>query len=240
MSEQLQPPPVPRRRLASEVAERLQAQILDGTFKPGDRLPPERELAAQLRVNRSSLREALKKLEQLRLVEIQQGSGIRVRSPEAASLELITENVVVDGEPNYPVIRDVLELRDGFYVSIVRLAVQRAKPDDSRSLVELIGRGTRPDVTPVEFIVFCLEVLDRLARMTQNQVIVLLSASLRRFQANFPSSAEIFEKDRANYVRLFKLLAHAIEARDAGSMTRALQQLLSKSSESILGTLQDT
>ncbi len=228
------------RGLANEVAERLQARILDGTFKPGDRLPSERELAAQLRVNRSSLREALKKLEQLRLVKIRKGSGIRVRSPEAASLELITESVVIDGEPNVPLIRDVLEMRDGFYLSIARLALQRAKPEDLKSLVELVRRGARPEVEATEFVVFSLDVADRLARMTQNRVIVLLSASLRRFQANFPAVPELFESDRRSYARSFKLFAHALEARDAGTMTRALGELLSKSSEAILGKIQDS
>lgn len=63
-----------RRPLADEVAERIQAMILDGTLQPGDRLPAERELAEQLGVNRSSLREALKKLEQLRLIRDPGGS----------------------------------------------------------------------------------------------------------------------------------------------------------------------
>jgi GntR family transcriptional repressor for pyruvate dehydrogenase complex len=48
-----------RRLLPEEVAAQIQAKILDGSFAPGDRLPPERTLASQLHVNRSSVREAL-------------------------------------------------------------------------------------------------------------------------------------------------------------------------------------
>jgi DNA-binding FadR family transcriptional regulator len=61
-----------RRLLPSEVAAQIQAKIIDGSSAPGDCLPPERELASRLHVNRSSVREALKKLEELRLVDIQQ------------------------------------------------------------------------------------------------------------------------------------------------------------------------
>ena len=57
-----------RRRIADTLAETLRERILSGALRPGDRLPPERELALELRVNRGSLREALKKLELLRLV----------------------------------------------------------------------------------------------------------------------------------------------------------------------------
>ena len=55
----------PKRGRPDEVADRLQAEILRGKFRPGDRLPTERELAEQLCVNRSSVREGLKKLQQL-------------------------------------------------------------------------------------------------------------------------------------------------------------------------------
>ena len=78
-----------RRLLPDAVAEHIQSAILRGELRAGDRLPPERALAERLNVNRSSVREGLKKLEQLRLVEIQQGSGIRVRHPEEGSFDLI-------------------------------------------------------------------------------------------------------------------------------------------------------
>ena len=55
----------PRGVLPDAVADQIQTKILNGTIRAGDRLPPERELALQLGVNRSSVREALKKLEQL-------------------------------------------------------------------------------------------------------------------------------------------------------------------------------
>ena len=71
-----------RRPLVNDVAERIQRKILAGPLHAGDRLPGERALAVELGVNRGSVREALKKLEQLRLIEIQQGSGIRVRKLE--------------------------------------------------------------------------------------------------------------------------------------------------------------
>ncbi|MGH2606214.1 MAG: FadR/GntR family transcriptional regulator, partial [Anaerolineales bacterium] len=48
--------PVPHRTLAESVAGQLAAKVLDGTFKPGDQLPPERELISQLEVSRATLR----------------------------------------------------------------------------------------------------------------------------------------------------------------------------------------
>ena len=68
--------PVERPRVAEEIVEQIRSLILTGQYAPGDKLPPERELARQLGVNRASLREALKKLEHLGLVKIRQGDVI--------------------------------------------------------------------------------------------------------------------------------------------------------------------
>src|SRR5258708_4352384 len=61
--------------LSETVAGRLAASILDGTFKTGDQLPPERELMSQLGVSRATLREALKALGESKLIEARPGIG---------------------------------------------------------------------------------------------------------------------------------------------------------------------
>lgn len=78
--------PIPERTPVSRsAAERLRRIIEDGHLKPGDRLPPQRELADHLRVSRASLREALSALETLGLVSVQPGRGVYVcvRPPAA-------------------------------------------------------------------------------------------------------------------------------------------------------------
>ena len=119
-----------RRLLPSEVAAQIQAKILDGSFAPGDRLPPERELASQLHVNRSSVREALKKLEELRLVEIQQGSGTRVCDTEHASFELLFAMTFPAGPQNVTWIRELLELREVLLPGVLRIGLERASDEE--------------------------------------------------------------------------------------------------------------
>jgi molybdopterin/thiamine biosynthesis adenylyltransferase/DNA-binding transcriptional regulator YhcF (GntR family) len=67
--------PVPRKSLTDVVAAKLAASILEGTLPPGSQLPPERELMLQLEVSRSTVREALKVLEDSRLIEARPGVG---------------------------------------------------------------------------------------------------------------------------------------------------------------------
>lgn len=64
-----------RTKLSDQIAERLQTMIADGSLQPGAKLPPERELAEQLKVSRPSLREAIQKLSYMGLLTSRQGGG---------------------------------------------------------------------------------------------------------------------------------------------------------------------
>jgi GntR family transcriptional regulator, transcriptional repressor for pyruvate dehydrogenase complex len=61
--------------LVDSASRRVASMILDGTLRPGDRLPPERELAARLGISRGALREALRSLEYVGLLQARVGSG---------------------------------------------------------------------------------------------------------------------------------------------------------------------
>src|SRR5262245_26799715 len=80
-----------RERHSDRIAAGLRQAILRGRYRPGQRLPAERELASRLAVNRGSVREALKKLEQLGLVEIRRGDGALVRHLHEASVEVVRD-----------------------------------------------------------------------------------------------------------------------------------------------------
>src|ERR1700693_3227398 len=66
-------------RRYEQVADQIRKLVSDGTLKPGDLLPPERELAAKLGVGRSSIRDAVRTLEVMGILEARQGHGTVVR-----------------------------------------------------------------------------------------------------------------------------------------------------------------
>src|ERR1700676_383038 len=70
--------PVVRASVPDLVFAVLRDAILSGQYRPGERLPTQRTLAAELDVNMASVREALKRLEQLRLVDVRHGDATRV------------------------------------------------------------------------------------------------------------------------------------------------------------------
>ena len=77
---------VKQERLSDAIVRQLENLILEGVLRPGERLPPERELAAQLQVSRPSVREALQRLEAAGLVETRHGGGTFVRNAFAETL----------------------------------------------------------------------------------------------------------------------------------------------------------
>lgn len=72
--------------VTDEAIDKIQGLIISGSWGPGDRLPKESELAAQLGLSRNSLREAVRALSQLRVLEVRQGDGTYVTSLEPALL----------------------------------------------------------------------------------------------------------------------------------------------------------
>ncbi|MGB0036517.1 MAG: FadR/GntR family transcriptional regulator [Candidatus Acidiferrales bacterium] len=77
---------VRKTKVYEKISEQIQRLIRDGLLKPGDKLPPERELAEMFQVSRSSLRDAIRSLELIGLVEPRQGEGTVVRDITADSL----------------------------------------------------------------------------------------------------------------------------------------------------------
>src|ERR1700712_5164361 len=136
--------PVEKQRVAEEIAEQLRSLILTGQYPPGSKLPPERELSKRLRVNRASLREALKKLEHLGLVRIRQGDGTRVQNfMETGGIELV-QHLLPLAAAKPELIRDLLEFRQILGREIARLAAARNR-SDAEGIARLRAMADRAD-----------------------------------------------------------------------------------------------
>ena len=124
--------PVRQPRIADVITERLEAMILEGSLAPGQRLPPERELAERFGVSRPSLREAIQKLSARGLLASRQGGGTFV-SEELKSgysdplLELLSRHSEFH--------LDLLEFRDALEGISAYYAALRSTPADKELLI---------------------------------------------------------------------------------------------------------
>src|SRR5947209_9767795 len=119
---------VPRASLPDHVFAQIREAVLSGEYLPGERLPPQRALAAEFGVNMASVREALKRLEQLRLVDVRHGDGTEVldwrRSGGLEALVLRDRAGAGEGVQE-PFARDLFEARRLLLVEAARLAARR-------------------------------------------------------------------------------------------------------------------
>jgi GntR family transcriptional regulator, transcriptional repressor for pyruvate dehydrogenase complex len=116
--------PLHRSRLYEQLVERLLALVHELDLKPGDRLPPERELSADLGVSRASVRQALVVLEVQGLVEVRHGEGAILldQKPDSAVLSAVTAH-----RRRLP---EVIEAREALEVQLASLAAQRRTQQD--------------------------------------------------------------------------------------------------------------
>lgn len=104
--------PLQKTRLHEGIVSLIRNRILSGELLPGGKLPAERDLAEGLAVNRSTLREAMKKLEMLGLVEIRHGDGVYVMDYlQSGNLELLPDLMRAGGRINRDILRGLLDLR---------------------------------------------------------------------------------------------------------------------------------
>ncbi|MGH9379412.1 MAG: FadR/GntR family transcriptional regulator [Thermoanaerobaculia bacterium] len=116
-----------REGLSQEIARKLIDYILSGEVAPGARMPSERALASALGVGRSAVREALKSLGLLGLVEVRQGDGTYLRKPDSELLPRVIEWGLLLGEPRT---LDLVDARQHLEVTVARLAAERRDDED--------------------------------------------------------------------------------------------------------------
>jgi GntR family transcriptional regulator, transcriptional repressor for pyruvate dehydrogenase complex len=128
--------PVRRQSVADQVFRRLRDSILSGEIPPDGALPAERELAARFGVNRHAVREAVKRLEQVRLVRVSQGADTRVADwRRHAGLDVAAQLAGAGGPLAVATMtRDMLEMRACIGADAARLCAERAD-DAARATV---------------------------------------------------------------------------------------------------------
>ncbi|MGH9207694.1 MAG: FadR/GntR family transcriptional regulator, partial [Acidimicrobiales bacterium] len=129
--------PVNRRSVTEAVFEQIVSDVLSGEMQPGEALPSERRLAEVLEVSRAAVREALKRLSAVGLVEVRQGDVTTVRDfRRHAGLDLLPQLLFRDGKLDISVAQSVLEARLRNGPPVAELAAERHGPE----LAELLDK----------------------------------------------------------------------------------------------------
>lgn len=132
-------------KIYEEVIYQLRQKIISGELGPGDMLPPEKVLAERMGVSRASVREALKVLEFLDLIESKPGGGTSI-SPLHADI-LIEQLNAITASPSSTLLLDLLELREVLEPKIVELAIERASDEEIANIEKMLQELNMADET---------------------------------------------------------------------------------------------
>ncbi len=124
-------------KLYEEVAKQIERLILEGGLKPGDKLPPERELAEMFQVSRSSVRDAIRALQLVGLVEPRQGEGTVVRDLSADALVSPLTSLLVRKRE---LVGELLDVRKMIEPPLAARAARHASAEEIAYLEDILRR----------------------------------------------------------------------------------------------------
>jgi GntR family transcriptional repressor for pyruvate dehydrogenase complex len=153
--------------LPKKIAARLLSLIKEKHLRPGDKLPPERELAAMMQVSRPSLREALQALALMNIVEMRQGDGTYVTSLEP---ELLVEPLDFVFSLDDSTLLELFEARKIVEVGLVGLAAQRITAEELADLENCLTKSLQTAADPDAFLLADLELHKKIGLAARNPI----------------------------------------------------------------------
>jgi GntR family transcriptional regulator, transcriptional repressor for pyruvate dehydrogenase complex len=197
------------------VVDRLQGLILGKKLAPGSKLPPERQLCQQLGVSRTVLREAIKHLSAVGLVEEITGRGTFVSRP---NLDAVRRSLQVClGWHAQAVLENLVELRRLIEVEIAGLAAMHATEEEIQSLGKNVAEmetEVGPNSNVQKFMNLDLEFHSGLARATHNELFVMLFDAISGAMVGIWEKMHNDPEERKHGIQYHKKILSAIEQRN--------------------------
>jgi GntR family transcriptional repressor for pyruvate dehydrogenase complex len=225
--------PIKREPIATQVARRLVEFILSGQVEPGARMPSERALAEAFGVGRSAMREALKGLSLIGLVEVRQGDGTFLRKADSALLPEVIEWGLLLGEQRT---LDLVEARQEIEVAITGLAAKRRTDGDLADLRAILDRMAHLPTIP-EFVdadvQFHLRLADAAGNLVLRDIHASVQALLRAWIARVMQAGGNIQLSYEEHVPILDAIARG----DAPAAKAAMEVHMSAAADRLRATL---
>jgi GntR family transcriptional repressor for pyruvate dehydrogenase complex len=187
--------PIRSRKLSDAVYRQLVSLISSGELKPGDKIPSERELAADMGISRQSIREALNRAEVMRLIEVRQGEGSFILSSVNESLKPPLSLIM---EKEVERIFDFLEIRKLVEGWCAEKAAVEATADELENMQEILDKMKKVAAKDKQWEAMDLALHLSFAKATHNVIAVHIMEALKsnfrpffKFTKSMPSSERI-------------------------------------------------
>lgn len=229
---------IERETISERIVTQFVELIKDKQLKPGDKLPPERELAQTLGVGRQSLREALRALALLNIIEIIPGQGTYITVP---SSDIIVDQMEVAFALNDTTFLHLIEARKLLEVAICGLAAERIKGPEVALLEKLFQKATdaAKEANYDEFLESDVELHNTLAKATKNPVLCTMLDVIGKFglasRERTTRVPGIMEKVLNDHRRIIR----AVARHDSAAAREAMEEHLNSIQEALQSTLRN-
>lgn len=209
--------PIKKRSVVHFVIDKLKEAMILKELKPGDYLPSESEMTRQLGVGKTSVREALKQLEAMGIVEIRQGHGTFIpQKPAADAITPLIFQMILEQATN----EDLLELRMMFEPAYALIAMKKARPEQIRALEESVVQFERKIRAGIHTAEDDLAFHERMLECTGNPYIVRIGTTIHQLFKTSVSRSMRSIPDTA--LRDHKAILSAFLSRDAERLVSAI------------------
>jgi DNA-binding FadR family transcriptional regulator len=223
--------PVERKILWQQVAEQLMAMLREKRLRPGDKLPPERELAAMMQVSRPSLREALRALSMMNVLEVRQGAGTYVTSLET---ELLVEHLDFVLSLDESSLLELFEARKIVEIGIAGLAAQRITDEELAELEAGLAISQETLHHPADFLHADEQLHKTITKAARNPIMSRVFDSISRLLMVSRSRTVEITRVREQTVQDHRAIVAALKRRDPEAAQAAMLQHLSNVEQGLL------
>lgn len=231
--------PIKRVRLYENAVEQIQSLILKNDYKPKDRLPPERSLAEQLNISRPSLREALRILSVMGLIEIKVGDGIYVKDvsflPYIESVNLsISSRLQMEQDSLLKLwqVRKILE------AGMVDLLEGRITVALLKSLQHCIEEMEKNIDDQDAFISSGIRFHRVIAEAGQNEILILIWDTLGDLIRKSHDRIYRISRTPSKSLRSHKKIYDALKKRDVPKAAEAMKEHMAEEEEALLAAIE--
>jgi GntR family transcriptional repressor for pyruvate dehydrogenase complex len=207
------------------VTRELREEVLRGQYRPGERLPSERDLAARFKTTRGVVRVALKKLEQLGIADVKPG-GARVVAVQEASLDVVGHLLDLEDPPNPDLVDQVLEVAGALMAAAARIAVERGEAAHLDRVRELIQRLRESELDEEARFEVAHELFHTFMDASDNLVLHIIRRGLRtQIFGRLLNATWHARPDAADLERMYLELDRVIRERDPAAASEAVHSL---------------
>jgi GntR family transcriptional regulator, transcriptional repressor for pyruvate dehydrogenase complex len=206
--------PILRVDVTAEIITRIKTLLARGKLKPGDRLPPEREFAKILGVGRPALRQAIKALSTLGVLESRVGQGTYVATSKQGLVDAPLDFIILMQAATLP---ELFEVRRTIEVELPGLAAERASDEDLTLISSILDAQGRNLADPQGFLVDDLNFHNAIAGAACNVLFRAILESLRRLMIETRRKLLLTGDDLSNSLADHRAIFHLSYAQSSPS-----------------------